>query len=172
MRKLYVYVLAMLAFISPISIVSADTTSLSTVMVLDFELLGDTSVESMKQEDARLMMKFSHELKMKLHEQQIFNVLKDKHSVSMIEQAAQKQFLHRCNGCELELAKKLGATQVVIPWVFRMSKLVQTMYLEIRDVESGKVVMHKGRNFRGNTDNGWQHVTAQLINETKIWSQK
>jgi len=37
----------------------------------------------------------------------------------------------------LVVAKDLGAKQVVVPWIFRISKLVQTMYIEIRDVETG-----------------------------------
>lgn len=135
------------------------------IVVFDIELLGDTSVDSMKQEDAVLINKFSNELRRLLKEQNIVDVIDDDLSLLVINQAAQNQFLHRCNGCELHIAKKLGATQVVIPWVFRMSKLVQTMYVEVRDVKTGRVLMRKGLDFRGNTDNGWTHVTNRLVQE-------
>jgi hypothetical protein len=81
----------------------------------------------------------------------------------LIKQRAENNFLHRCNGCELVLAKQLGAQYVVVPWIFRMSKLIQTMYLEIREVQSGKVVVRIGRNFRGNTEQSWQHVIDSLV---------
>ncbi len=142
--------------------------NLIPVIVLDFELLGDATVASMKQHDAVLMNQFSNELRKQLNEQQIFSVLDDKQSLATINQASQNHFLHRCNGCELDLAKKLGAEQVIVPWVFRMSKLIQTMFVEIRDVKTGRILLHKGRNFRGNTQKGWEHVTASLLRAIKL----
>jgi len=137
------------------------------VIVLDIELLGDTTVQSMQANDETLMAKYSNELRRQLTDEHIFTVLDDHYSLSMIQKQSQHQFLHRCNGCELVLAEKLGAKQVLVPWVFRMSKLIQTMYIEIRDVETGKVLMHIGRNFRGNTDDGWQHVLNRLVETIK-----
>tara|TARA_R110002049_G_scaffold159633_10_gene324632 strand:+ start:1409 stop:1930 length:522 start_codon:yes stop_codon:yes gene_type:complete len=133
------------------------------VIVLDIELLGDTTVKSMQENDTKLMAKFSEELRRQLKQQQIFSVLDDQHVLEVINKESELHFLHRCNGCELVVAKELGAKQVVVPWIFRMSKLIQTMYVEIRDVETGDVLMHEGRNFRGNTEDGWQHVINQLV---------
>jgi len=145
--------------------------ALVPVVVLDIELLGDTSVESMQADDAVLMAKFSKELRRQLKEQKIVDVLDDEHSLAVINEESKKQFLHRCNGCELMLGKQLGAKQVVVPWVFRMSKLIQTMYVEIRDVETGELLLHKGLNFRGNTENGWTHVTRRLVDEILLYTQ-
>lgn len=152
--------------------IEASNHELIPIMVLDFELLGDTSVESMKRQDALLLDKFSDEVRRRLKEQHIFNVIDDEKSLSTIENASKNQFLHRCNGCELQLAENLGAKQVLVPWVFRMSKLIQTMYFEIRDVETGKILMHKGLNFRGNTEDGWEHVTTRIIEETQKHIQR
>ncbi|HEC60464.1 hypothetical protein LCGC14_0625230 [marine sediment metagenome] len=133
------------------------------IIVLDIELLGDTSVESMQQGDSELMAKFSKSLRQQLNQQHGFTVLDDPHSLAVINKQSEHHYLHRCNGCELNIAKKLGAKHVVVPWIFRMSKLIQTMYIEVRDVETGKVLVHEGRNFRGNTEDGWQHVIDQLV---------
>lgn len=133
------------------------------IIVLDIELLGDTSVESMQKGDAELMKKFSKVLRQQLNQQHLFAVLDDPHSLAVINKQSEDHYLHRCNGCELIIAKDLGAQQVIVPWIFRMSKLIQTMYIEVRDVETGKVLVHEGRNFRGNTEDGWQHVIDQLV---------
>jgi len=140
----------------------------AAMIVLDIELLGDTSVESMKDQDIQLIKKFSGVLRRSLKEHKSIDVIDDAHSIAMIEQAAQDQYLHRCNGCELQMGKTLGAKQVIVPWVFRMSKLVQTMYVEIRDVETGRIVMRKGLDFRGNTDNGWAHVINRHVQEIAV----
>jgi len=137
------------------------------VIVLDIELLGDTTVKSMEERDAELMAKFSDELRQQLKQKQIYAVLDDQHALAIINKQSEAHFLHRCNGCELLVARDLGAKQVVVPWIFRMSKLVQTMYVEVRDVETGEVLIHLGRNFRGNTEDGWQHVIDQLVNTIK-----
>ncbi|MGH7428920.1 MAG: DUF2380 domain-containing protein [Candidatus Methylomirabilaceae bacterium] len=38
------------------------------------------------------------------------------------------------------MAKQLNAEQVLVPWVFRMSNLVLTMHVEIRDVATGRIL--------------------------------
>lgn len=142
---------------------------ITTAIALDIELLGDTTVKSMQQQDELLLAQFSDEFRLRLKQQHVFNIVDDKQSLSIINQAADKQFLHRCNGCELSLAKQLGAKQVIVPWVFRMSKLVQTMFVELRDVDTGILLMRKKLNFRGNTENAWDHVTNRMVEEIQFY---
>ena len=146
--------------------------TLIPVISLDIELLGDTTVESMKKQDEFLLNKYSTELRLRLTEKRVFTIIDDKESLTVINKAAENQFLHRCNGCELSLAKQLGAKQVVVPWVFRMSKLVQTMFVELRDVETGVLLMRQSLDFRGNTEDGWDHVTNRMVEEIKSYVSK
>lgn len=143
-----------------------------SAIVLDIDLLGDTSVESMQARDAQLIKTFSKILRQKLKDLAVIDVLDDSHTLAIVDSAAESQFLQRCNGCELEVARALGAKLVVVPWVFRMSKLIQTMYIEVRDVETGHIVLHQGRNYRGNTEEGWQHVIDHLVDVTNVELQK
>ena len=64
--------------------------ALVPVVVLDIELLGDTSVESMQADDAVLMAKFSKELRRQLKEQKIVDVLDDEHSLAVINEESKK----------------------------------------------------------------------------------
>lgn len=163
-----------LVLISNSSIVLAgelQSKELVPVIVLDIDLLGDTTVKSMQAGDTTLTAKFSNEFRRQLKEQKIVDVIDDEKSLAVINAEAKKQYLQRCNGCELHLAKQLGAKQVIVPWVFRMSKLIQTMYVEIRDVETAKLLLHKGLNVRGTTDKGWAHVTRRLVEEIHSFEQ-
>lgn len=141
------------------------TKNLNYAIVLDYELLGDTSLQEYQQKDAQVMESSSIALREKINDLHIINVMDDRLAMDAINSASETYQLHRCNGCELTLAKKLGASYVIVPWVFRMSILIQTMYLEVRDVETGKVLVHMGRNFRGNTEEGWQHAMDSLVRD-------
>ena len=146
---------------------STEDNKLTPVIVLDFEMLGDTSVEYLKQNDAVLMKKFSKVFRQQLKQQAVFDVIDDKESMAVIEQKGQQQFLHRCNGCELDLARELGARQVIVPWIFRTSILIQSLIIEIRDVETGQLILKSPYNFRGNTDKAWEKTLLYAINDLK-----
>ena len=162
-------ILSFLLFPPSVLIAGEDSRQFSNqldyAIVLDYELLGDTSLKGYQQKDAQMMENSSIELRKKIDALQIIDVMDDPIAVEAINTASETYQLHRCNGCELTLAKQLGASYVIVPWVFRMSILIQTMYLEVRDVESGKVIVHLGRNFRGNTQEGWQHAMDSLVRD-------
>ena len=140
---------------------------LTPVIVLDLEMLGDTSVEHLQENDAVLMKKFSQVIRQQLKQQAVFDVIDDKKSLALIQQQGQQQFLHRCNGCELDLGKQLGAKQIIVPWIFRMSILIQSLIIEIRDVETGRLILKAPYNFRGNTEKAWEKTILYAIRDLK-----
>lgn len=140
---------------------------LTPVIVLDLEMLGDTSVEHLQENDAVLMKKFSQVIRQQLKQQAVFDVIDDKKSMALIQQQGQRQFLHRCNGCELDLGKQLGAKQIIVPWIFRMSILIQSLIIEIRDVETGRLILKAPYNFRGNTEKAWENTILYAIRDLK-----
>ena len=144
-----------------------DDNKLTPVIVLDFEMLGDTSIEHLKRNDAVLIKKFSKVFREQLKQQTVFDVIDDKESMALIGQKGQQQFLHRCNGCELDLGKELGAKQVIVPWIFRTSILIQSLIIEIRDVETGRLILKRPYSFRGNTDKAWGKTILYAITDLK-----
>lgn len=80
------------------------------------------------------------------------------------------QPLHKCNGCDIELAHKAGADVVVTGLVEKASDVLLNMSIEMRDVASGKVVRMGGTVIQGNTDDMWLRsvrwiVKNRLLNE-------
>lgn len=73
------------------------------------------------------------------------------------------ELLHDCNNCELELARDLGADQVALMWVQKVSNLILNLNVVIKDVTSGKIVKSAFVDIRGNTDRSWQHGTGYML---------
>jgi hypothetical protein len=80
-------------------------------------------------------------------------------------------FLRRCNGCEVDIAKRVGARYVLIGWLFKMSTLILTLHIEIKDVTTGKPVYARAFDFRGDNERSYQHaakiLVRSLVSETR-----
>lgn len=71
--------------------------------------------------------------------------------------------LRECNGCELDLARELGAEQAALAWVGKTSNLILDITLRIADAHTGRLV-HKGSvAIRSNTDQSWLRGMRYLI---------
>lgn len=60
-----------------------------------------------------------------------------------------------CYGCELRMAKQLGADYVLVGEIQKVSNLILSMNLVLRDVESGTMVRGMSADIRSNTDDSW-----------------
>lgn len=63
--------------------------------------------------------------------------------------------LRRCNGCDIDIAKKFDADFVVLGFVYKVSNLILEIHLFLRDAKTGQVINHMHTNIRGNTDESW-----------------
>ncbi len=71
--------------------------------------------------------------------------------------------LHGCNGCEAGVARKLGADQVLIGWVQKVSNLILNLNVGIRDATSRSQLFAASVDIRGNTDASWLHGIRYLV---------
>ena len=70
-----------------------------------------------------------------------------------------------CNGCELDLASRLGADQVAYGWVQKVSNLILNLNLVIEDAATGRTLHAGSVDIRGNTDESWQRGLRYLVDE-------
>ena len=75
------------------------------------------------------------------------------------------QYLHKCNGCDLDIARALGAEQVLVAWIHRVSNLILTLNFEIRDVTTGNVSVRSSFGFRGDNDAAWTRAVEYLVRD-------
>ena len=74
-------------------------------------------------------------------------------------------FLRNCNGCELDIAKRAGADRVLIGWVFKMSTLIGTLHIEIKDVATGNSLYTRAFDFRGDNQRAWDRASKFFVQD-------
>ncbi len=60
-----------------------------------------------------------------------------------------------CNGCELRMGERLGADYVLVGEVQKVSNLILSMNLVMREPETGTMVRGQSVEIRSNTDDSW-----------------
>ena len=72
-------------------------------------------------------------------------------------------YLSSCNGCEIEIARDLGADLALIGTVRKVSSLILYISLYMPDAHSGKAVRTHRVSIRGNTDESWFRGVRYLV---------
>jgi len=63
--------------------------------------------------------------------------------------------MRNCNGCDIDIARSVGAEQGMVGIVQKVSNLILDVAVYVRDVETGRVVQVAKTSIRGNTDESW-----------------
>jgi len=72
--------------------------------------------------------------------------------------------VYACTPCATSLAAAAEADEVLAIRVFRMSQLVLSAQLILRDGETGNVLYSRAADFRGDTDESWLRAVGYLVN--------
>lgn len=135
------------------------------LVVLDLELVGDLGDPSLAAEHAARLAKTSDQLRAELSRVPRYEVVDLTPASEMIEASRATQYLYKCNGCEIDIAKRLDGDQVLVAWIHRVSQLILTLTYEIRDVPSATPVRRKAFDFRGDNDAGWSRAVTSMVND-------
>jgi hypothetical protein len=131
------------------------------VAVFDFELV-DSSLEGERgvraDEQARLAA-LGERLRQKLAESGRFEVV----DIAPVNADAHAANLQSCGGCDLRLARKLGAELSVTGVVQKVSNLILNINVYARDTASGQMVAAASADIRGNTDESWTRGLDWLL---------
>lgn len=141
--------------------------SLPSIAVLDFELIDetqDTSPETLAAQKKRLGL-ISGQLRRELSDGGLYRVIDSAPAANYIGELKARQELHACNGCELDIGKKLGADLVLTAWVQKVSNLILNINIEIKRVGSGKTLLNKSVDIRGNTDQSWSRGISYMVRD-------
>ncbi len=139
--------------------VPAAAQALPDLAVFDFALNNTSPAASTPDEMARLQRL----------DQQLRDGLRSRFTlVDMVpvqDKLARVDSIRGCNGCELDLARKVGAQQVAYGWVQKVSNLILNVNLVVEDVATGKTLHADSVDIRGNTDESWTRGLRYLLNE-------
>lgn len=134
-----------------------------SLAVLNLALTGDTSDVSRNDEWRQRLTDMTAVLREEIQRSGLYRLVDHRPIPDLIEQWQTTPYLHACNGCEQEIAKRAGAERVLVGSVFRMSNLVLTLHIDIRDVANGRVLVSRAYDFRGDNDNAWRRAIAYFI---------
>jgi TolB-like protein len=68
-----------------------------------------------------------------------------------------------CNGCDTAMAAKLGADYALTGEVRKISNLILSLELNLRDADTGTTLRAGTVDIRGNTDESWQRGFSYLL---------
>ena len=144
----------------PSSLLAQDSVPIT---VLDFELY-DTSIEGeMKgrnsDEQERLKL-ISNQLRELLGASDRYRIVDTAPAAKEIADGGNWQ---DCTGCDIKIAKQLGAKLSVTGQVQKVSNLILNINVYVRNVETGKLVQFAGADIRGNTDKSWMRGVSWLV---------
>jgi Protein of unknown function (DUF2380) len=165
-RRQYVFIGAaqgLLAIALPVLLAQAGSASAAQrAVVFDFELI-DTSLEGAmrgpRADEQERLARASDQLRRRLAESERFVVL----DVAPVAAEARANNLQACGGCDVRLARKLGAKLAITGTVQKVSNLILNMNIYVRDAETGRPLQAMSADFRGNTDESWGRALDWLL---------
>jgi hypothetical protein len=134
------------------------------LLVLDLELTGDLGgPEFTAEHEARLVLESSR-LRADLERTNRYHIMDSTQAQPALDRLrSQQAYLHDCNGCDLEVARQVGADLVFVAWVDRVSGLILSLTYEIHDVQTGQIAARQSFDFRGDNDNAWNHAIDYMV---------
>jgi hypothetical protein len=130
--------------------------------VFDFELL-DTSLEGEMRgpqaDEHDRLIRISDQVRRQLSESGKFQLL----DITPVKAAAEGSNLQACGGCDVQYAQRIGADLVITGVIKKVSTLILSLIIFVRDVHTGQLIAAINADFRGNTDESWTRATSYLI---------
>jgi hypothetical protein len=121
-----------------------------------------------KEEDKRRLQIITDELAKLIKDGGQYEVVD---SSPIAKEIDDKSPIHKCNGCEDDLAKKVGADVAFIGIVRKASDVLFTVSVYVRDVANQKLIHQGSSEIYGNTDAMWLRAVHYIV-ERRLFAQK
>ena len=132
------------------------------VAVFDFEFI-DTSlqgeVDGPRPDEQGRLMRAGDQVRKALTDSGKYTVL----DIAPVNVAAHGSNLQACGGCEVQLARQIGADLVITGTVQKVSNLILNINFYLHDVHTGQLVIAMSADMRGNTDESWTRAAGYLL---------
>jgi hypothetical protein len=132
--------------------------------VFDFEML-DSSLEGemrgKRADEQGRLVRAGDQLRKELAESGKFQML----DIAPVNAAAHQSNLQACGGCDVKLAREIGADLEITGVVQKVSNLILNINVYLRDAHTGRLVVVASADMRGNTDESWSRATHYLVRE-------
>ena len=138
-----------------------------TLAVLPFEI-NDTSGEvGGPARHDEMLSRLTTFIGEKLTAEHLYDVVPEERVTAAIKEVNPGTYLRACNGCELDIARHAGADLVMIGWFWKVSTLIGTLHIEIKDVATGRTIYQRVFDFRGDNDKAWERAASYMVGTLK-----
>jgi Protein of unknown function (DUF2380) len=134
-----------------------------TIALMKFELVDDTADSASDEAQKVRLAMISQQLRIAFTENRLYAVVDNAPAAALIADLESRYALHDCNGCDEEIGRALNADRVLTAWVQKVSNLILNVNIQIRDVNSGLIMLNKSVDIRGNTDESWSRGIRFMV---------
>jgi hypothetical protein len=137
-----------------------------SLLVLNLELVDSSGEVTDQQEDHERRLDAVREiLASELAARDVYAVVDPSEIQAEVDATRERQYLHACNGCEIRFAREVDANRVLTGHVRKVSSLIMALWIDIKDAGTGRPILRKVLDFRGDTDQAWQRAALYLARE-------
>jgi hypothetical protein len=142
---------------------TAEPAALKTIVVLPFEI-EDTSGEvgPADRHDA-MLGRLTAFVRNEIASGQFYRVEPENLTDEAVKAVNAGTFLRGCHGCEIDIAKRLGASHVLVGWIYKVSTLILALHIEVKEVTTGKTIYARVFDFRGDNEQAYAHAARAVV---------
>jgi hypothetical protein len=147
----------------PQPVKTTETKDAKSLVMLDFEIIDETLDEASVPAQKERLKLISKELRDLFIKNNLYAVVDKEPAADLIAKLKSSYNLHDCNGCDVEIGKALNADRVMTAWVQKVSNLILNINIQIRDVDTGLIMLNKSVDIRGNDDRSWLRGVRYMV---------
>jgi hypothetical protein len=151
--------------------IHADVRQVDKIAVLPFEIVDNTPVPGGEARNDEMLEKLTLFITDTIDEEGLFQVVPHTSVLQVVEDAQLGTYIRNCNRCEFDLAREMQSDKVMTGWIYKMSILVLTMHIEIKDVDSEKILIKKAYDFRGDNEKAWLRAAKYMLRDLRQMMQ-
>jgi hypothetical protein len=135
------------------------------LVILPFEIVDNTPVPGAAERHAGMLREMVRSIDEQIGQAGIYQVVPQNRVDDAVAAAHLGTDIHTCNHCEIDLAKPLGGDKVMVGWIYKMSLLILTLHIEIKDVASERTLISKAYDFRGDNEKAWRRAAQYMVRD-------
>lgn len=137
------------------------------LVILPFEIIDNIPSPGSKERNEQMLKNLTTFIGKKIKEHELFEVVTQNRVNDLVSAAQLGTEVHNCNLCEFDLARQAGGDKVMIGWIYKMSLLILTLHIEIKDVSGEKTIIRKAYDFRGDNEYAWSRAAKYMVRDLK-----
>ncbi|MCM8854819.1 MAG: DUF3280 domain-containing protein [Candidatus Thiodiazotropha sp.] len=137
------------------------------LVILPFEIIDNIPGPGSKERNEQMLKNLTTFIGKKIKEHELFEVVTQNRVNDLVSAAQLGTEVHNCNLCEFDLARQAGGDKVMIGWIYKMSLLILTLHIEIKDVSGEQTIIRKAYDFRGDNEYAWSRAAKYMVRDLK-----